>query len=462
MFQAWRWKIKAAEEAVERGELYEASRRLREDGLLEFLPARRLAQRVAERLVEQAHRAVDAGDTEAAWQVGEEVAGLVGESDALRRVRQRIAASLLQQWETQLLSGNDAAASVLLNKYAARGGSAAEAESLREVKRLVGLARQLAVRGKYAEAADQLARAAALQPTMKGLARMHAEHVARAAKVRQLSDRLHGALAAERWTDVASTAEQLLEIAPQMTLARDARRQAWATVAGRPNGACGETDLEPMQHGRRAFVAGQEQSMGPSAGPGRGSRFLLWVDAVGAFLVSMEPVVTIGQAVPGNAVDLPILGDLSREHARVRRQRDGYVIEPLGEVWLRGQRITGPQPLADGDEIQLGSVVRLRFGQPHALSATARLDFVSRHRTPHPADAILLLAESCVLGPRKSNHVLCRDWSRDVILYRKDDTLFCRTLEPIEIDGQICDGRGPLTLNSHVAGEDFSLSLESI
>src|SRR5690606_23749283 len=102
--------------------------------------------------------------------------------------------------------------------------------------------------------------------------------------------------------------------------------------------------------------------------------------------------------------------------------------------------------------------VRLKFHQPHALSATARLDLISRHRTQPSADAILLLAESCVLGPRKSNHVVCRDWNNDVILFRKDDKLYCRTMETLEVDGKVLDGRGELTLQSRVSGEEFSFS----
>lgn len=193
-----------------------------------------------------------------------------------------------------------------------------------------------------------------------------------------------------------------------------------------------------------------------------GLQFLLWIDAVGGYYVSLSSDVVLGQAIPGHRVHIPILGDLSREHARLRRQGEGYLLEPLSRVRLNGQVVTGPTPLASGDEIQLGEVVRLRFRQPHALSATARLDFLSPHRTQPSSDGVILLAESCVLGPRKSNHVLCKDWEQDIIIYRKDDKLFCRSMGELEIDGRRFQGRGELTLHSHVVGEDFSLSLEPV
>jgi hypothetical protein len=72
------------------------------------------------------------------------------------------------------------------------------------------------------------------------------------------------------------------------------------------------------------------------------------------------------------------------------------------------------------------------------------------------------MAESCVLGPKWQNHVTCRDWQGDVVLYRRDGELFCRAMESIEIDGHLCDGRGPLSSNSHVSGSDFSMSLEEL
>jgi hypothetical protein len=47
-------------------------------------------------------------------------------------------------------------------------------------------------------------------------------------------------------------------------------------------------------------------------------------------------------------------------------------------------------------------------------------------------------------------------------LYRQDDELYCRAMDTIEVDGQMCDGRGRLSCSSHVAGEGFSLSLEEV
>jgi hypothetical protein len=102
----------------------------------------------------------------------------------------------------------------------------------------------------------------------------------------------------------------------------------------------------------------------------------------------------------------------------------------------------------------------MRFRRPHALSATARLEFVSHHRTQPAADAILLMGETCVLGPGASSHVVCRDWPHDVIIYRHDGQLHVRGEGTLEIDGAPHEGRGPVAMGSQVIGADFSLSLE--
>ncbi len=192
------------------------------------------------------------------------------------------------------------------------------------------------------------------------------------------------------------------------------------------------------------------------------SRWLLWVDAVGGFLVCQGSEIRLGQAAPDSQIEVPLLADLSRHHATIRRDDEGYTIEPVRDVRLNHQPITSLHWLADGGLIELGSALRMRFRRPHPLSATARLDFLSHHRTQPSAAAVVLMADTCVLGPAENNHVVCREWPHDVVLFRQHGGLFCRSQTPIEIDGKRYSEQGPLTLQSHVIGEQFSFSLEEI
>ncbi len=194
----------------------------------------------------------------------------------------------------------------------------------------------------------------------------------------------------------------------------------------------------------------------------KAERFLLWVDAVGGYWVCLGDVVTLGQPTRQEPVDVPILGDLSSRHARIRRDGEGYLIEAIREVRVDGRPVRQVASLDDGSRIQLGSSVGLVFRRPHALSATARLDFVSRHRTQPSVDAVLLMADSCVLGPKQHSHVVCRQWPEEVILYRHDDELYCRGPKSLEIDNVKQPGRGRITRSSRIVGWRFSMNLEAI
>lgn len=200
---------------------------------------------------------------------------------------------------------------------------------------------------------------------------------------------------------------------------------------------------------------------GSSDAANLGVRFLLWVDAVGGYFVCLDDKIEIGQAAPSNQVHLPILADLSQRHARLRREGESYILEPMSTVRVNGVNQDQTILLSDQDEVEMGPV-RMRFRQPHALSSTARIDLLSRHRTHPFADSILLFAESCVLGPASHNHIVCRDWPSDVVLFRSGDKLCCRSMEPLEVDGTPCNSKAELRMDSRICGEDFSMTLEPL
>jgi hypothetical protein len=72
------------------------------------------------------------------------------------------------------------------------------------------------------------------------------------------------------------------------------------------------------------------------------------------------------------------------------------------------------------------------------------------------------MADLCILGPRPQSHIVCRDWKEEVILFKHDNELFCRSKSPMHIDGVKCRERGRLRYDSKVTGEGFSFSLESL
>jgi DNA-binding winged helix-turn-helix (wHTH) protein len=91
--------------------------------------------------------------------------------------------------------------------------------------------------------------------------------------------------------------------------------------------------------------------------PGGAARFawrLFW----GLREIALEE----GDWILGRDAAATILVDhksVSRQHARIRVHPDGSTLEDLGSkngTSLRGEKIQGPSPLSDGDEIRIGSV----------------------------------------------------------------------------------------------------------
>jgi hypothetical protein len=470
MFPPWRFKLKEAQVALEQGRLEEAARAVGEADLRQYLPVQQTLAQVADQMARRALERAAGGDIAAGWRDLEEARKLGGESADWLRHQQAVAEVSVGEIVNRLKAGDYTGAVARIDSLDKRKIPGLPLQALLEVARRLDSARKLAARSKFAEADEQLAAAATLQPELEIIEQQRLQYRERADRSRGLNEQLHAALAASDWTKVLAIATELLEIAPEHRVARDARKRAWAAVGERIGDSrrMGEThywDASAAPTGERDASASRSgDDTGGLTSPARqGKRFMLWIDAVGGYLVCLGDEVTIGQAVPNNRVDVPILADLSRKHAKICRRGEGYVLEPLGhKIVLDGKPVTGPTLLSDGDEIVLGDAVKLRFRKPHALSASARLEMLSPHRTQPGADAVILMAESCVLGPKWNNHVVCRDWNGDVVLYRSDHNIMCRAMESIEIYGRLHDGRGPVRPGSHVLGTDFSLSLEAV
>jgi hypothetical protein len=353
----------------------------------------------------------------------------------------------------------------------------------RQIAQLIQEAEHASKRGHFAQASEATTRAAGLaksQAVVEGTMDPIAKYLndegqrlaSRADECQRLSTEMHAALTAENWSAALTAADALLAIAPQHAAAGQARRRAWQAVgmdvtqADRGRRGAGLVSLQLnraiARGGRRSTRASRSSEDDTVAGNELPRRALLWVDAVGGFLACMDDVIVLGQPSPGERIAVPILADLSRRHAVIRRDAGAYIIDPLQRTLLDGREITAPTVLSDNQIIQLGDNVRIRFTRPHALSATARLMIESHHKTQPSADAVLLMADSCVLGPNRHCHVRCRQWQRDVVVFRQGDRLFCRANEPVSIDGVETRGESEIQSGVRVEGEEFSFTWETV
>ena len=191
-------------------------------------------------------------------------------------------------------------------------------------------------------------------------------------------------------------------------------------------------------------------------------RFLLWIDGVGGYLVCLAPRVTFGQATADGPIDVPLFADVSRLHAEISRDDEGYVLESGRDVQVNGQSAKRTV-LVCGDRITLGATCQLVFRRPVPISPTARLELVSGHRLPLAVDGVLLMAESLLLGAEGRVHVGLPDGvPGNVVLYRSKDGLGIRCEGSFIVDGRPCEGRSPLPLPCVVSTDRFTFAVEPI
>ena len=333
---------------------------------------------------------------------------------------------------------------------------------------------------------------------------------------------LYTALSEGKWPQILSAAEAVLTSVPEHPAARQARARAWQQIAAigpagarwphraargapaspaiklasDPDGsqsepaAAGPEDIvwlsgsanreaspQPQMPGAdgnaRAgapspAAAGHQRMPGPprplarAEATGPKGRFLLWVDAVGGYLVCLDDRILLGRAGPDSHADIPLMGDLSRNHATLLRNGEGYSLQAHHASFINGKPVLDQAVLRDGDVIRLGSTVELEFRQPSPVSATARLSIVSRHRLPLAVDGVLLMAETCIVGGESQAHIPAPALPNPVVLYRQAGALWCRAVGAFDVDGRTCASRAPLTLQSSVLGDGFSFSLEPL
>src|SRR5260370_41664902 len=106
-----------------------------------------------------------------------------------------------------------------------------------------------------------------------------------------------------------------------------------------------------------------------------------------------------GPAAEGTPADVSFRATLSRRHATFVRSGERYLLLAHAPVQVAGRAVHDRVDLSDGYEVALGANVRLTFRLPSVMSGTARLDFASDHRAARSADGVVLMDETCLLGP---------------------------------------------------------------
>ena len=523
MMGHWRIVLRQAEEAARAGRFDEAYALASRPDVTDHHHAVQFRNRLALDLIARATRRGAADDLAGAIEdldLGERIGAA---PDSLAAARLNLADRVADEIRVDLDAGDPVRALERVEELARHKISGPSLRRTREIAEAWQSALAEGRRGEFGRAQEQLDRAERLAAGASAVGAQQAIVLARAElENRQKGaapkvEALYTALAEGKWPQILTAAEAVLTSVPEHPAARQARSRAWQQIAAIGPGAAaqwpqrgargaqgavaaGDAHGQPIEGGGPAEVEGivwvnaapkQEPGSSPLAPRGNASvasysprpvsarpaparplarvetagptgRFLLWVDAVGGYLVCLDDCIVLGRAGSDSHADVPLMGDLSRNHATLTRNGEAYLLRAHHASFVNGKPVVDQIVVHDGDVIRLGSTVELEFRQPSPVSATARLSILSRHRLPLAVDGVLLMAETCIVGEALQAHIPAPALKNPVVLYRQAGALWCRAVGAFDVDGRTCASRAPLTLQSSVLGDGFSFSLEPL
>ncbi len=192
-------------------------------------------------------------------------------------------------------------------------------------------------------------------------------------------------------------------------------------------------------------------------------KYMLWIDGVGAWQLCVGESFIVGApSFEKKSADIALLANISRIHASIKRNSEEWRLTAHQPTTVSGRTVEQDTVLRSGDEIRLAERVRLGFRIPSILSTSAVIDFESDHRPSHSVDGIILLADHCLLGPRRDHHIRCTHWPDVVVLFLNEGKLRCRSKAALSVDGQVAADSIELKHGCVVTGEELRFRVEQM
>ncbi len=496
MLGQWRIAVRQAEEAIRAGRLEEAYEAVSRPEAADHQQAVHLRARIALDLVARGIRRAEADDVEGAIVDLDKAESFGAPPDQLAAARFKVSEAVSDEIRLALEASRPDRVVERIDHLLRHKVCGPALRRMREVADSWRTALAEGRKGELGRSIENFERALRLAegPAKQAVLADRTEVESRQKDAHARIEALYDALGKNDWSKVLSLSEEVLGLLPEHPASLHARAKAWRQLASiapnaslpHPGGgrsaqqaAAPNPDrplnlfrgIWPDRH-RNNRPAEQEAAPHPtpqppsralaqSAGGDLKGRFLLWVDTIGGFLVCLDNEVQIGRAGPDGTAQVPVLGDLARNHATIIRGGEGYILRAKEPTFVNGNAIE-TAALRDRDIIRLGSSVEFEFRQPSPISGTARLAVVSRHRLPLAVDGVILMAETCILSRSHQAHIHAPNLKDPVVLFNQGGSLWCKCTGGFEVDGRNCIARAPLDQRSSVLGDGFSFSLEPL
>ena len=463
MFSSSRRNVRKAKQLINVGNFEHAALFCSEHKLADYHHGRNVIGKLIRQLIDIANQRQSHGDLQSAWRAlaCADIVCLESDRDMLSREMNRFVELTIEHADHLLTVGKPNHATSTVHILSERRILDRRADQIKRVAKVLSNADQLAAQGRLNEAREELQIAAAQRPDLDYVKRRLESYQQQQSHLDGLQTELRRAITRSAWSDARNVSSEMLEIAPNFQVAIDARKRCDQRLPGSQmiTTLFRDENSEKRKTERQAKLMEEEIDSGIHQ---KCESFLLWIDGVGGYLVCSGTSVMIGQAVPECGVDIPMLGDVRRRHAIIRRLGEIDTIEPLGAISIENNAVSEPRMLKHNQLIDLGHGVQLTYRRTHSLSTTARLDFTSRHRTQPWSDGVLLATDSIVLGRSSQAHVQCHNFPRDIVLFKDKGKWHCRVDGDFYVNDQLKTKKSEIISNSRIHADDFSISLETI
>ena len=476
----WNSKIKFAEQALRYGNLDKAVH-CYDRGLIRNKRKKlSVARELASGLLNRAKLSISSGQFYMAWLDLDEVTKLNLQefAEETREKKNQLIELTIESADASLLRGEPVCALNCIEVLERRRVLDWRLNQIKSVSECLNAASRFAAQGQFKKSVAELEKAGTVRPDLPYLAPRISALKNRQRQMKRHCTDVEVFALQWKWGDVSQSCEKILHIAPTNQFAFEARRDCKARLKKKTRRQMDSTTVgtstvlndSAFNVNRRSgrneknvvVEKGAFDRIGRMDKQNSGNRFLIWVDGVGGYLVCGNRVNALGQAINSSKVDIGIQGNLRSHHANFERVQGGHVLEPIGKLSVDGVELDSKFVLKNGQILAFEGGVELAYCQTHALSKTARLDFVSRHRSVPWADAVILPVNSIILGPNRSNHVVCPAWDENLVLFERSGKWFCRSPRAMEVDGKSVTAEAAIEFDSRIVGDDFSLTLEPV